>query len=510
MQTLYPKRALLSVSDKTGLIELAHALHKQGIVIISTGGTATHLQHADIPLIPIEQVTGFPEMMQGRVKTLHPAIFAGILGKRDEHQQQAKQQAIEWIDIVVCNLYPFAQTIADPNASFADAIEHIDVGGPSLLRAAAKNMAWTTVVVDPQDYQPFITELSTGISVDTRQRLAAKAFAHTASYDHLIHQYLSVETEAFPQHLSLQFTKSIDLRYGENPDQQAAAYVDANADQHGILQAQQHQGKVLSYNNILDAEAAWTSVAAFSAPTCVVVKHNNPCGVATASDIDQAFQQAWQADSLSAFGGIVALNRTCTEPIAEFLCSVFIEVVIAPDYTAEALTLFATKPNLRILQLPLKSHGQRLSLQSIDGGLLLQTAMNMASDYPSWQCVSQTAVNEQQLLDLQFAWQVVKSVKSNAIVIANNQITQGIGCGHVSRIDAVISAIDKAKTVIDGDAVLASDAFFPFRDSIDAIVQAGIGAIVQPGGSVRDQEVIAACNEAGITLLFTGNRCFKH
>ncbi len=516
-QRIMPKRALISVSDKSGITEFAKALNTLGVEIISTGGTANHLKTQGVHVTEVASVTQFPEIMGGRVKTLHPNIFAAILGRRDLDSEVAREHDIDWIDMVICNLYPFAETIQKPNATLEQAIENIDIGGPSMLRAAAKNMAWTTVVIDPNDYPELLKMLATqgGIDRNERQRLATKAFAHTAAYDSLITRYLEQhidqEEPAFSDSLSLSGNRTATLRYGENPSQQAAAYADPLNHNGGILQAKQLQGKALSYNNILDGDGALNCLLEFDAPACVVVKHNNPCGAATAETIEAAFQSAWEADSLSAFGGIVALNRRCNVEIAEFLSGVFFELLIAPDYEPEALKLLAKKSNLRLLQLDtsrLTKQPTRPLIRSIRGGWLLQSESFHAIASEQLTNVTQQQANDEQIAELLFAWQVVKHVKSNAIVITQNRTTLGIGCGQVSRVDAVDLAIHKAKQT--QGAVLASDAFFPFRDSIDRLAEAGIKAIIQPGGSVRDDEVIAACNEHNIAMLFTGERCFRH
>ncbi|MEM9244029.1 MAG: bifunctional phosphoribosylaminoimidazolecarboxamide formyltransferase/IMP cyclohydrolase [Pseudomonadota bacterium] len=505
---IYPKRALISVSDKSGIIDLAQSLSELNIEIISTGGTAKHLQEAGIQVTQVSELTNFPEIMNGRVKTLHPTIFAGLLGKRDTHAEAAKAHDIPWIDLLVCNLYPFAKTIKKPGVTFDEVIENIDIGGPSMLRAAAKNMAWTTVISDHNDYQFLIDELKAaqGISFATRKKFAIKAFAHTAAYDGLIQSYLS--NSAFPERLSLNYTKVAQLRYGENPDQQAAVYQSMVEAPQGVLAATQLQGKALSYNNILDSDAALNCLYEFDAPACVVVKHNNPCGTAVDEDINQAFHRAWMADSKSAFGSIVVLNKKCTVEIAEFLHKVFIEVLIAPDYDTQALAILKKKSNLRVLLLKQHSKTTQQLIKSIDGGLLLQSASDTVIDSQHCQCVTKTEVSEQQKKDLDFAWRVVKHIKSNAILIADNLLSLGVGAGQVSRVDAVEIALKKAGNF--DQAVLASDAFFPFRDSIDQIANYNIKAIIQPGGSIRDEEVIAACDEHGIAMLFTGTRCFKH
>lgn len=538
---LKPKRALLSVSDKTGVVEFARFLHGLGVELISTGGTHAALMAAGIPVTEVQAVTQFPEMMEGRVKTLHPKILGGILGKRDLHAAEAKTHKIGWIDLVVVNLYPFAKTIQQPTCTFAQAIENIDIGGPSLIRAAAKNHAWVSVVVNPLDYALIEEELkqTQEISQNLRLFLAAQAFAHTAQYDALIAQYfakivktqhlsyLSANTASpsldatsksspafasateFGEQLDLHLQKAIDLRYGENPHQKAAAYSWRDEAKQGILSAQLCQGKPLSYNNLLDADAALTGIQEFSTPAAVIIKHANPCGVAESTSIEQAFQAALQADPMSAFGGIVALNRICSAELASSLIAHFWEVIIAPEFSAEALAIFAKKPNLRLLALPHWQQASGYLLRSIQGGVLVQTHDDGVIQPALWTVATETKPTAQQLKSCEFAWKVVKLVKSNAIVIAREQVTVGIGMGQVSRVDAVSIALQKAQNKVAG-CVLASDAFFPFRDSIDRLRGLGIEAIVQPGGSLRDAEVIAACNEQNIIMLFTGQRCFRH
>ncbi|MDF2940856.1 MAG: phosphoribosylaminoimidazolecarboxamide formyltransferase/IMP cyclohydrolase [Gammaproteobacteria bacterium] len=502
------KTALISVSDKTGLIEFAKSLEALDIKILSTGGTAEALKKAGISFTLVSDITGFPEMMEGRVKTLHPKIHGGILGKRDQHESEANQHGIEWIDLVVVNLYPFAQTVKS-EAPYHDIIENIDIGGPAMIRAAAKNMDWVSVIVDPKDYQSVLDELkqSVEVSLNTRKKLAAKAFAHTACYDTAIAEYLN--QEKFPQHLSMGFELAEILRYGENPHQEAALYKHP-IKVSNLLGATQLQGKALSYNNLVDAQAALECVQEFSEPACVIVKHANPCGAATASNSDEAFTKAWQADSQSAFGGIVALNRPCTEKIAQFLSTVFIELIIAPGFDSTASDILRTKPNCRLLDYQNSPNlKQALSYKFIDGGLLVQDKDHQFIDASDLKLVTSIKPNAKQIQDLLFAWKVVKHLKSNAILIVKDQATLGVGCGQVSRIDAVELAIKKAKGDLSS-CVLASDGFFPFRDNIDAIAKTGIKVIIQPGGSIKDEEVIAACNEHGIAMVMTNSRCFNH
>ncbi|OGT63640.1 MAG: bifunctional phosphoribosylaminoimidazolecarboxamide formyltransferase/IMP cyclohydrolase [Gammaproteobacteria bacterium RIFCSPHIGHO2_12_FULL_45_12] len=509
------KRALLSVSDKTGLVAFAKALAALGVDIISTGGTSQLLQQAGIAHQPVEAVTELAAMLDGRVKTLHPKIHGGILGRRDVHAEEAEQHGIEWIDLVVVNFYPFEQGVAQLGpADWEKVVELIDVGGPTMVRAAAKNFNWVGVVVNVGDYPSILTELKQqgGLSYQTKQQLAGKAFALTSQYDTAIHAYfqaVSKKTDAsiYPVHLNLQFEKHQALRYGENPHQTACAY-QLSGSQSGLLSALQHQGKPLSYNNILDAEAALTCVGEFTEPTCVIVKHANPCGVATAGEIEAAYQYAYHADALSAFGGIVALNRPCTQAMAEAISGIFMEVVLAPAYTREALAAFSAKPNLRVLEM---SHSQldRLEMKFITGGVLLQERDPQWMDVNAIKIVTKRQPERDDIEAMLFAWQVLKHIKSNGILIAKQNMTVGIGAGQVSRIDAVDLAVRKAGEKIH-QSILASDAFFPFRDSIDRIANTGIRAVIQPGGSVRDDEVIAACNQHDIAMVFTGKRCFRH
>lgn len=499
------KRALISVSNKAGVVEFAQGLHALGIEILSTGGTSKLLREAHIPARDVADLTGFPEMMDGRVKTLHPKVHAGILGLRDEHATVAKEHGIQWIDLVVVNLYPFAETVVKPGTTFDDAIENIDIGGPAMIRSAAKNMGFVGVIVEPSDYAAILQALPAGLTFAMRSYLALKAFSHTAHYDRTIQTYL--EATQSQEIKTFHFEKITDLRYGENPHQKASAYRFAGHHE-GILSAIQHQGKPLSYNNITDADAALNCVHQYTKPAAVIVKHANPCGVATADTIRGAFQKAFSADSLSAFGGIVALNQTCDVEIAEEIAKIFFEVIIAPAFTKEALSIFAAKPNLRILELPSKPISPS-ELKFIQGGLLIQDADHSVLQVKDLQVVTERKPSSADIDTMLFAWPVIKQLKSNAILIAKDNVTVGVGVGQVSRVDAVDLALKKAGNHLEG-AILASDAFFPFRDSIDRLAGKGINAVLQPGGSMRDKEVIAACNEHGIAMVFTGVRCFKH
>ncbi len=504
------KRALISVSDKRGVVDFARRLSEYGIEILSTGGTANLLREANIRVRDVSDVTQFPEMMDGRIKTLHPKIHGGILGLRDDHAATAEEHHIPWIDLVVVNLYPFAETIQNPKATLDEAIENIDIGGPTLIRAAAKNMGWVGVVVDPDDYAKVMTELDekNKLTFSLRKELAKKAFLHTAQYDSLIYRYLAKEPDSvFSDELHFTLKKHSELRYGENPHQAACAYQSSHTT--GILNARQHQGKALSYNNIADADAAYACVREFKEPACVIVKHANPCGVAVADTLLEAYHQAFAADSQSAFGGIIAFNRTCTKDIALAMSTLFFEVLIAPCYETEALAILATKPNLRVLELSLDPSSIQHEMKFIDGGVLLQEKDSKPLLSNDLKIVTERKPTDEEMQSMLFAWPVLKHIKSNAILIAKNKSTKGVGAGQVSRIDAVEIAIKKAGRELRG-AILASDAFFPFRDSIDRLAETGIRAIIQPGGSIRDEEIIAACDQHAIAMVFTGSRCFKH
>ncbi len=503
------KRALLSVSNKTGLIEFAKELSTLGIDILSTGGTAKTLRDAGIPVTDVSMYTGFPEIMDGRVKTLHPKIHGGILGLRDVHMNVAISHDIDWIDLVVCNLYPFSETIQKPDVTFDTALENIDIGGPSMIRSAAKNIGWVTVLVDPNDYSHVIDEIKQdGISFETRKRLSAKAFGHTATYDAIIHGYFN--TEKFSDDVTLPYTKHSDLRYGENPHQDACVYKKPNHTGCSILNANILQGKQLSYNNINDADGALSLLKEFTEPACVIVKHANPCGVATGDNLADAFRRAYEADPLSAFGGIIALNRPCTKDIAEAICAFFCEIVIAPTFHADALSLFVQKKNLRLLEVGIiPPHFPQTEYRFVDGGLLVQDADTKTISTADVKTMTKKQPTEAEIRDMLFAWKVVKHMKSNAILIAKDNTTVGVGVGQVSRVDAVDLAIKKSAGKL-ADAILASDAFFPFRDSMDKLAGTNITAIIQPGGSIKDEEVIAACDEHGIAMVFTGFRAFKH
>ncbi|MEE8340982.1 MAG: bifunctional phosphoribosylaminoimidazolecarboxamide formyltransferase/IMP cyclohydrolase [Candidatus Neomarinimicrobiota bacterium] len=504
------KRALISVYDKTGIVELVKYLSARGIEILSTGGTAKHLRRAGIEVIDVSEYTGFPEIMDGRIKTINPKIEGGILGLRDVHKSEAESQNIKWIDLVVCNLYPFAETIRKSTATFEEALENIDVGGPTMIRSAAKNIDWVGAIVDSSDYPSIITELKDlgGLSFETRKQLSAKAFGHCAKYDSIIHSYLN--DDRFPQIFSPSFKKSYALRYGENPHQKAAAYKNQIHDEQNILNAIIHQGKQLSYNNLMDSDAALSCIQEFSEPTCVVIKHGNPCGAASGDDITKVYKNAFDADSKSAFGGIIALNRTCNKAIAEMINKVFVEIIIAPDYESSALKMLAKKKKLRILEIgDIISKTPTIEYRYISGRLLVQESDVSTIAENQLKMVTKKKPSTSEVSDMLFARKVLKHVKSNAIITVKDKITLGIGAGQVSRVDAVEIALKKSGDKLK-DSVLASDAFFPFRDSIDLIANTGVTAILQPGGSIRDSEIIQACKEHNILMVFTGMRCFKH
>lgn len=502
-------RALVSVFDKTGVVELAQSLKNLGVEILSTGGTAKVLRDANISVTDVSDYTKFPEIMDGRVKTINPLIEGGILGLRDKHSADAKEKNIQWIDLVVCNLYPFSETISRKDCDLALALENVDIGGPTMIRSAAKNVGWVCVAVNPADYSMISDELQSGeISFKTRQLFSSKAFGHTAQYDTIIHNYL--KEEELSADLSLTYIKHSDMRYGENPHQSAAAYKIPGYKDNNILNAKIYQGKKLSYNNIMDADGALACIREFDDPASVIVKHSNPCGVAVGNNLLEVYNRAFNADSLSAFGGIVALNRTCTAEVAIAITSIFVEIVLAPDFEKEALRVFTKRKNLRVLEIgEIIKREPKLELRNIDGGLLIQNVDVKILKKEDLQIVTKIQPSSQNIEDALFTWKVLRHAKSNGILISKNKTTIGLGAGQVSRVDAVHMALRKGAEKVKG-GVLASDAFFPFRDSIDAIKDSGISAVMQPGGSIRDQEVIDACNEYGISMIFTGTRCFKH
>lgn len=513
------KKALISVSDKTGLVPFARQLSELEVEIISTGGTAALLKEAGIPVIGISEVTGFPEVMDGRVKTLHPAIHGGLLAVRDNpvHLQQMNEQEIEPIDLVIVNLYPFKETISKPSVAFSEAIENIDIGGPSMLRSAAKNHAYVTAVVDAADYEAVLAEWKANgnTALETRQRLAAKVFRHTAAYDAMISRYLSQQVgETMPESYTVTYEKVMDMRYGENPHQAAAFYAEPLAGKNSIAKAEQLHGKELSYNNINDADAALAIVREFTEPAVVAIKHTNPCGVGIGSTIAEAYRKAYEADPVSIFGGIVAANRTIDGETAQMLREIFLEIVLAPDFTEEALEILKEKKNLRLLRLDVMSEAgstqeSQLRMAPVVGGALVQEYDRKQIALEDLQTVTERQPTQEELEQLLFSWKVVKHVKSNAIVLARDNMTVGVGAGQMNRVGSARIAIEQAGERAQG-AVLASDAFFPMPDTVEEAAKAGITAIIQPGGSIRDQESIDACNRYGIAMVFTGVRHFKH
>ncbi|WP_457631105.1 bifunctional phosphoribosylaminoimidazolecarboxamide formyltransferase/IMP cyclohydrolase [Oceanithermus sp.] len=500
-------RALLSVSDKTGLPEFARGLIELGFELVSTGGTARVLEEAGLPVTPVAAVTGFPEVLGGRVKTLHPHVHAAVLAREDQLDELARL-GLAPIDLVAVNLYPFEQTVAG-GAAVDEALEQIDIGGPTLLRAAAKNFRRVWAVADPADYPAVLEALARGDNGELRERLAARAFAHTAAYDAAIAGWFSGRLEGrLPEKKFLVLEKEADLRYGENPHQQAALYR-VRGEEGPLLAAGQLQGKPMSFNNYGDAEAAWNLVSAFDEPAAVAMKHQNPCGVGVAGSLAAAFQKAHDADPVSIFGGIVALNRPLDGETASLLAPLFLEVLLAPDYQEEALKLLARKKNLRVLKVPAFARGDYLDLRRLRGGLLAQDADVAPLDEAKLRVVTKSKPTESEWADLRFAWKVVRALRSNAITVARNGQTLGSGMGQTSRIDAARHALDHAGEAARG-AVLASDAFFPFDDVVRLAAERGVRAIIQPGGSKRDADSIAAADEAGIAMVFTGLRVFRH
>jgi phosphoribosylaminoimidazolecarboxamide formyltransferase / IMP cyclohydrolase len=516
------RRALLSVSDKTGIVEFARELKERGIELLSTGGTAKLLENHGIAVREVAEHTGFPEIMGGRVKTLHPKIHGGLLGRRGVDDEVMRTHAIEPIDLLAVNLYPFAATVARKDCTYDDAVENIDIGGPAMVRAAAKNHAHVTVVVDPGDYRALLDDLAAtqgATSIAMRQRLAAKAFAHTAQYDAMVSAYftgaIGGSMPTFPDDLNLSFRKRLDLRYGENPHQQAAFYTDPRAIGASITQAEQIQGKELSFNNIADGDTALECVRQFDSAACVIVKHANPCGVARADGIAQAYERAFKTDPTSAYGGIIAFNRELDEATASaIVAKQFVEVILAPSIAEGAKTVLSSKDNVRVLITgdlgkPLT---QLLEYKSVAGGLLVQTRDGGTVRAQELRVVTKRPPTLAELDDLIFAWRVAKYVKSNAIVAVKDRMTVGIGAGQMSRV--VSSKIAAMKAKDEGldlqAAAIASDAFFPFRDGLDVLAQFGIKSIIQPGGSKRDAEVIEAADEHGIAMVFTGMRHFRH
>jgi len=527
------KQALISVSDKRGILEFAQGLAAQGVNLLSTGGTAKMLRDAGLAVTEIGDYTGFPEMLDGRVKTLHPKVHGGILARRDlpEHLATIEQHGIPQIDLVCVNLYPFAATIAKAGVTLADAIENIDIGGPAMVRSSAKNYAGVAIVTDPEDYAPLLAEMQANagaLELATRFGLAKKAFTHTARYDSMIANWLTglddgaeAQPEAaaplpaiFPTKLQLAFDRTEILRYGENSHQSAAFYRETNPVAGSIAAYTQLQGKDLSYNNIADSDAAWECVKSFDAPACVIVKHANPCGVAIDGTLLSAYEKAFKTDSTSAFGGIIAFNGEVGLDVVNAMNERkhFVEVLIAPSFTAEAKAALASKANLRVLVVPISRELNVLEYKRVGGGLLVQTPDNFTAQASGLKIVTKVQPTAQQIEDLLFAERVAKFVKSNAIVFCGNGMTLGVGAGQMSRVDSTkIASIKAQHAGLDlNGSVVASDAFFPFRDGVDVLAAAGAKAVIQPGGSMRDEEVIAAADEHGLAMVFTGNRHFRH
>lgn len=504
------KRALISVSDKTNIVEFAKGLEKHGFEVISTGGTFTHLKNNGVSCISIEDVTHFPEILEGRVKTLHPKIHGGLLSKRGNelHNKHVAENNIEYIDLVCVNLYPFEATVKKEGVSEEEIIENIDIGGPSMLRSAAKNFNDVAVVTDINDYDRVLSELEQGgISYETRRALAIKVFNTTASYDAAIANYFNKKDNLVPEKLTLSYKLQDSLRYGENPHQKAYHYVQDNNESYALQNAVQLHGKEMSYNNIQDASAALDILSEFDETTCVAVKHMNPCGVATGNSVFEAYSRAYEADPVSIFGGIVAVNGKVDKETAEKMHSIFLEIILATDYDEEALEILTKKKNLRIYKLSEKNNNHEKQIKSVRGGILVQDFNEKLAD--EYESVTEKKVDETQQRDIEFGLKVVKHVKSNAIVVVKDRQTLGIGAGQMNRIGSCKIALEQAGEKARG-AMLASDAFFPMRDSADIAAEYGIAAIVQPGGSIRDQESIDACNEKGVAMVFSKIRHFKH
>ena len=509
------KRALVSVSDKSGLVEFVKGLESLGWQIIATGGTQRLLEQSGVKTIGISEVTGFPEICDGRVKTLHPKVHGGLLARRDEasHLEALKENGIEFIDLVCVNLYPFRQTIAKPDVTMEDAIENIDIGGPSMLRSAAKNYRDVTVVCDPADYAAVLAEIAEGgnTKVETRLALSAKAYTHTAQYDSCIATFMR-EKAGLSEKLFLEFDVKQSLRYGENPHQSAKFYSDNQTTAFSLAYAEQLGGKELSYNNIQDANAALNIVREFDEPFCVALKHMNPCGAAIGATIEAAWNAAYEADKVSIYGGIVAVNRPLTAEVAQGMKPIFLEIVMAPEFTAEALEILSTKKNLRLLKVDMTKSDKPINQYiSVNGGLLVQQLDTVTKEVTEDMCVTETKPTEAQLVDMNFGWRVVKHVKSNAIAVVKDGHTLGVGAGQMNRVGSAEIALKQAHAAgFTEGLVLASDGFLPFDDTVAFAAQYGVTAIVQPGGSIRDEDSIKKANELGITMLFTGMRHFKH
>ena len=522
MQSPPIKRALISVSDKLGLAQFARGLAAAGVEIYSTGGTRKHLESEGLAVRDVSEYTGFPEMMDGRLKTLHPKVFGGILCRHDNpnDMKALEEHAIATFELVVVNLYPFEATIARPDVTAAEAIEKIDIGGPSLVRAAAKNHAFTSVATDTEQYARILEEVQANgaTSFELRQKLAAEAFAHTAKYDRAIAEYFAGLTAEgqFPGTLNLSLKRRAILRYGENPHQQAALYSEAGCAGANLVSAMQLAGKELSYNNLLDLDSALEIAGSFSDPAVAVIKHNNPCGAAEADNLADAVRLAMAGDPVSAFGSVLGMNRPVDAATAEVLAEpgLFIEAIVAPDFQADALEILTTKPkwkaNVRLMKVgDLEQRHGAWTYRHVDGGMLMQQADSLPDPEDDWKVVTQASPTDTQMADLRFAWEVVRHVKSNAIVLCKDRMLLGAGAGQMSRVDSTEIAIRKAGDRVTG-SVLGSDAFFPFPDSIERAAQAGVAAVIQPGGSRNDEEVIAACNQSGLPMIFTGRRHFKH
>ena len=512
------QRALISVSDKTGVIEFAQELHNFGIEILSTGGTAELLRKGGVPVIQVSDYTGFPEMMDGRIKTLHPRVHGGILGRRDvpEHMKAMEEHGIRPIDLVVINLYPFEQTVAKEGSTLEEAIENIDIGGPAMVRSSAKNCNDVVIIVDPKNYGVLLEEMKKGsVSLETRRRLSRDAFAHTARYDSLIASFLSGQWEnesGFPPFLNQPFSKVQDLRYGENPHQSAALYRESNPLTTDIVSAKQVQGKELSFNNYIDLNAAWELVRELGSGAVAIIKHTNPCGVAVGENQLNTFVLAREVDPISAFGGVLGFNQLVTAQTAKEILKNFVEAIVAPGFEPEAIELFSSKKNIRLMQIPsaeFNSKDKRFDFKRIGGGLLVQSLDTLNYVEDQLKITSEREPTAREMEDMKFAWLVAKHVKSNAIVYAKDKEILGIGAGQMSRVDSAKIAVEKARKSLSG-AVMSSDAFFPFRDSVDEAAKNGISAIISPGGSIRDKEVLQAAKEHNISMVFTGTRHFKH
>ncbi len=517
MDAVKVQRALVSVSDKTGLVDFVKELAGFGVEIISTGGTAKALSDAGIDVRPIDSVTGFPEMMEGRVKTLHPKVHGGLLADRSkpEHLAQAEEHGIGLIDMVVVNLYPFEATVAKPDVTLEEAIENIDIGGPSMLRSAAKNFAAVTVVTDPADYAAVLAEMGANDGAtlfETRRRLAVEVFRKTSAYDTAIFEHLR-PSEDYPGEVRIRLEKVQGLRYGENPHQDAAFYRLTGAPEHTLARSEQLHGKELSYNNILDTDAAWSAVAEFEVPACVIIKHTNPCGTAIAADLLEAYKKAHDSDPVSAFGGVMAFNRSVPRGVVEEINArgQFVEVIIAPDFDVDAVSLLTEKANIRLLRTGGIRHGRErgTEMRSVEGGMLIQQCDHVAEDRSQFKVVSKRQPTDAEWEQLLFAWTAAKSVKSNAILLCRDYASVGVGAGQMSRVDAARIAVEKAGEKAGG-SVCASDAFMPFPDSLEVVGDAGCVAVIQPGGSVRDEETIAAADARDMALVFTGFRHFRH